>query len=184
MNFGIQLYSVKDFMAKDVKSTLAEIGAMGYTVVETAGFFDYSAEDFKKMCDDAGVKVSFVSHYNSKQLPIYSGYKAHGDGVLESCCTSGGGTFANYGATLSDAEIAGVAPELISPDRVANASTCLYKDTTWIVKNAKHVGCKDNSDHTEFAIWLLTRDTQPTVYTDSAYPRFINCDANENFIGF
>ena len=58
MNFGIQLYSVKDFMAKDVKSTLAEIGAMGYTVVETAGFFDYSAEDFKKMCDDAGVKVN------------------------------------------------------------------------------------------------------------------------------
>ena len=86
--------------------------------------------------------------------------------------------------TLSDAEIAGVSPEYISPDRVVNASTCLYKDTTWIVKNAKHVGCKDNSDHTEFAIWLLTRETQPTVKTNSAYPRFMNVDANENFIGF
>ena len=146
--------------------------------------FVCNTENIVKKAYDAGVKVSFVSHYNSKQLPIYSGYKAHGDGVLESCCTSGGGTFANYGATLGDAEIAGVAPELISPDRVANASTCLYKDTTWIVKNAKHVGCKDNSDHTEFAIWLLTRETQPTVKTNSAYPRFMNVDANENFIGF
>lgn len=55
MKYGIQLYSVKDFMAKDVKETLTEIGKMGYKVVETAGFFDYSAEDFKKICDEAGV---------------------------------------------------------------------------------------------------------------------------------
>ena len=31
MEYGIQLYSVKDFMAKDVKGTLGEIAAMGYT---------------------------------------------------------------------------------------------------------------------------------------------------------
>lgn len=146
--------------------------------------FVFKTDDIIKKAYDNGVKVSFVSHYNSKQLPIYSGYKAHGDGVLESERTSGYGTFANYGSTLSDAEIAGVAAEYISPDRVVNASTCLYKDTTWIVKNAKHVGCKDNSDHTEFAIWLLTRDSQPTVKTDAAYPRFMNVDKNENFIGF
>ena len=55
MKYGIQLYSVKDFMAKDVKETITEIGKMGYKVVEAAGFFDYSAEDFKKICDEAGV---------------------------------------------------------------------------------------------------------------------------------
>ncbi len=132
----------------------------------------------------SGTKVSFVSHYNSAQLPIYSNCDMHGDGVLESKRTSGGATFAKYGAALSDDELAGVAAEYISPDKVVNASTCLYPDTTWIVKGAKHVGCKDNSDHTEFAIWLLTRDTQPTVTTNAAYPAFINCDANENFIAF
>lgn len=133
---------------------------------------------------DNGVKVSFVSHYNSLQLPIYPGYTAHGDGVLESDRTSGYATFAKYGETLTDAQIAGVAAEYISPDKVVNASTCLYPETTWIVKNAGHVGCKDNSDHTEFAIWLLTRDTQPTVKTSAEYPRFLNCDANENFVSF
>lgn len=131
-----------------------------------------------------GVKVSYVSHYNSRQLPIYSGYAAHGDGVLESDRTSGYATFANYGSTLSDAQIAGVDSQYISPDKVVNASTCLYPETTWFVKNAKHVGCKDGSDHTEFAIWLLTSETQPTVTTNAKYPRFMNVDANENFIGF
>ncbi len=131
------------------------------------------------------VKVSFVSHYNNKQLPIYSKAYLHGDGVIESRRTSNGATFANYGATLSDADLAGVAAEYISPDRVVNASTItMFKDSTWIVKGAKHVGCKDNSDHTEFAIWLLAQDTQPTVHTNAAYPRFLNCDANENFIAF
>ncbi len=130
------------------------------------------------------VKMSIVSHYDSEQLPIYSKSYLHGDGVLESQRTSSGATFAHFGQTLSDAELAGVADEYISPDRVVNASTCRYDDITWIVKGAKHVGCKDDSDHTEFAIWLLTQDTQPTVYTNPAYPRFLNCDANENFIAF
>ena len=132
----------------------------------------------------AGVKTSFVSHYNRNQLPIYSKSYLHGDGVLESARTSAGATFANFGQTLTDAQIAGVAAEYISPDRVVNASTCLYPASTWIINGAGHVGCKDNSDHTEFAIWLLAQDTQPTVYSNPAYPRFMNCDANENFIAF
>lgn len=132
------------------------------------------------------VNVSFVSHYNNKQLPIYSKAYLHGDGVIESARTSCGATFANYGETLTDEQIAGVPAEYISPDGVVNACTAreIYRESTWIVKGAKHVGCKDNSDHTEFAIWLLAQEEQPTVYTNAAYPRFLNCDANENFIAF
>lgn len=132
------------------------------------------------------VNVSFVSHYNNKQLPIYSKAYLHGDGVIESARTSCGATFANYGETLTDEQIAGVPAEYISPDGVVNAYTAreIYRESTWIVKGAKHVGCKDNSDHTEFAIWLLAQEDQPTVYTNAAYPRFLNCDANENFIAF
>lgn len=146
--------------------------------------FVFSTDSILAKAYASGTKVSFVSHYNSAQLPIYSKCYMHGDGVLESLRTSGGATFAKYGAKLSDEEIAGVAAEYISPDKVVNASTCLYPETTWIVKGAKHVGCKDNSDHTEFATWLLTQDTQPTVKTNADYPRFLNCDANENFIAF
>lgn len=146
--------------------------------------FVFKTEEIHDNLMASDVKVSIVSHYDREQLPIYSKSYLHGDGVLESKRTSSGGTFAHFGKTLTDEELAGVAAEFISPDRVVNASTCRYPDNTWIVKGAKHVGCKDGSDHTDFAIWLLTQDTQPTVKTNPAYPRFINCDANENFIGF
>lgn len=154
---------------------LDEIAKIREFVFNTEAILDTIPDD---------VKVSFVSHYNNKQLPIYSKAYLHGDGVLESKRTSGYATFANYGETLTDEQLAGVDAEYISPDRVVDASSCLYPDATWFVKGAKHVGCKDNSDHTEFAIWLLAQDTQPTVYTNPAYPRFINVDANENFIDF
>ena len=57
-NYGIQLYSVKDFMEKSVEDTLKQIAEMGYTMVEPAGFFDTSAEDFKSYCDKYGLTVS------------------------------------------------------------------------------------------------------------------------------
>lgn len=146
--------------------------------------FVCSTEDILAKATADGLDIVYVSHYDSQQLPIYSRNYMHGDGVLESTRTSGGATFANFNSTLSDEEIAGVAAEYISPDKVVNASTALYKDTTWIVKDAKHVGCKDGSEHTDFAIWLITRDQPVTVNTNPAYPRFMATDANENFIGF
>lgn len=152
-------------------------------IAEVRSFVERTEEIHDKLYN-SGVKMSIVSHYDREQLPIYSKSYLHGDGVLESQRTSSGATFARFGETLSDEELAGVAEEYISPDRIVNASTCRYPNQTWIVKNAKHVGCKTGSDHTEFAIWLLTQDTQPTVYTNPAYPRFLNCDADENFIGF
>ena len=67
MEYGIQLYSVKDFMAKDVRETLGALAAMGYTMVEPAGFFGVSAEDFKGYCDEFGLRVS-GSHSQIKEL--------------------------------------------------------------------------------------------------------------------
>lgn len=142
--------------------------------------FVFSTEEIMDKLHAAGVKVSYVSHYNAKQLPIYSKSNYHGDGVLETDCTSNGATVATYGATLSAAQMAD--SKYVSPDKVINAATCKYPNETWFVKNAKHVGCKDGSQHTEFAIWLLTSDTQPTF--NAKYPQFMNVDANENFIGF
>ncbi len=67
MNYGIQLYSVKDYMEKDVKDTLRQIAEMGYTLVEPAGYFGTSAEDFKAYCEEFGLKVS-GSHNHLKDL--------------------------------------------------------------------------------------------------------------------
>lgn len=36
---GLQLYTLRDELSKDVKSTLAKVAAAGFTTVETYGFF-------------------------------------------------------------------------------------------------------------------------------------------------
>ncbi|MDP4223062.1 MAG: sugar phosphate isomerase/epimerase [Bacteroidota bacterium] len=59
---GIQLYSVRDDMKADPKGSLKKIAAMGYKVVEHAGyedgkFYGYSPSDFKKILQDLSLEM-------------------------------------------------------------------------------------------------------------------------------
>ena len=57
-NYGIQLYSVRDAMEKDMAGTLEKIASLGYKYVEFAGFFGHSANDVKEMLDKTGLICS------------------------------------------------------------------------------------------------------------------------------
>lgn len=59
---GVQLYTVRDGMARDVAGTLREVAAVGYQEVETAGLFDRSPAQFRAALDQAGL-VSPAGHY-------------------------------------------------------------------------------------------------------------------------
>ncbi len=54
---GIQLYTVRDRLATDTPGALKELHDIGFLEVETAGFGKYSASEFRKLLDDAGLKV-------------------------------------------------------------------------------------------------------------------------------
>lgn len=56
--FGIQLYSLRNQLDKDVPGTLKYIREVGYTEVETAGFYRLNAADFKEELDKAGLKCT------------------------------------------------------------------------------------------------------------------------------
>ena len=61
-SMGIQLYSVKEDMKKDPLSTLKEIASFGYQNVEHANYIDrkfygYSANEFKTILADLGMKM-------------------------------------------------------------------------------------------------------------------------------
>ena len=59
---GLQLYSVREQLAKDYEGTLKQVGALGYREVEAAGFFDHSPTQVKQALDAAGLKCA-SSHY-------------------------------------------------------------------------------------------------------------------------
>ena len=58
MDYGIQLYSVRDAMQEDMRGTLQKIADMGYKFVEFAGFFGHSAEEVKQMLQETGLRIS------------------------------------------------------------------------------------------------------------------------------
>ena len=47
MEYGLQMYSVRDFTEKDLLGTLKKVAEIGYKYIEFAGFFGNSAEDVK-----------------------------------------------------------------------------------------------------------------------------------------
>ncbi|HLZ89064.1 MAG TPA: TIM barrel protein [Puia sp.] len=59
---GVQLYSVRDSMAKDPSGSLKKLADMGYKYVEHAGyregkFYGYGAKEFKALLDGYGLKM-------------------------------------------------------------------------------------------------------------------------------
>lgn len=58
MEYGIQMYSVRDLTEKNMDEALRQVGELGYKFVEFAGFFGIPAEEIKAMLDKYGLKVS------------------------------------------------------------------------------------------------------------------------------
>ena len=59
---GLQLYTVRDAMAKDLDGTLAAIAAAGYHLVETAGMYGKSADELRAAFDKHGIRT-VSGHY-------------------------------------------------------------------------------------------------------------------------
>lgn len=56
--YGLQLYSVRSAMAADMEGTVEKVAALGYKMVEPAGFFGRSADQFNELMARTGLKLS------------------------------------------------------------------------------------------------------------------------------
>ncbi len=75
---GLQLYTVRDYLEKDMLGTLKKIKAMGYDYVETAGFYGHTAAEFKAALDAAGL-TAISAHIS------YAEMKADLNKVIDDC---------------------------------------------------------------------------------------------------
>lgn len=57
---GLQLYSLRAMMAKDIPGTLARVRKLGFTDVEMASMYGHSAAEWHRMLDDAGLTCSSI----------------------------------------------------------------------------------------------------------------------------
>jgi sugar phosphate isomerase/epimerase len=79
---GLQLYTVRDLMARDVAGTLALVARVGYREVEFAGYFGTTPGELRHMLDDTGLTAP------AAHIP-YSGFVGALDSVIEEAVSVG-----------------------------------------------------------------------------------------------
>lgn len=112
-----------------------------------------------------GANFAAISKYGFQILPICSSYDAVSDQFVSVKRSSFGATTSTIYDTLGDDYILSRQElelgKYISPDKQIDASTCIYPDYTWFVKNSSH------SEYTDYEIKILydvsTADRQLTV---------------------
>lgn len=58
MEYGIQMYSIRDVAEKDFRKALKTVAKLGYRYVEFAGFFGHAAKDVRGWLDEYGLICS------------------------------------------------------------------------------------------------------------------------------
>ena len=58
MEYGLQLYSVRDITQKGLESAMQKVADLGYSFVEFAGFFGNSAPEVGRMLRETGLRIS------------------------------------------------------------------------------------------------------------------------------
>ena len=116
-------------------------------------------------------RVVVISRYGYSSIPATPSWEINSDGVIDTKNTSFGATVAPYGESFDETYLSGKDKSLISPDSTVDASTCLFPEKTWFVKNLKHSDTPDGFD--EMILTLLYSEEEATVNTYSEYPRFL-----------
>ena len=146
--------------------------------LEKTGEFVCSTEETLLNAKSEGVKLSFVANYNMPLVPVNVRSDRNGDMVLETELASNFATVAKLGDTLSDEQLKAADPAYVSADNVIDASTALFKDSTWFIKDARHVAGNFGTEYSAFTVALLESETQPTIRTFAEYPQFMVADEN------
>ncbi len=111
-----------------------------------------------------------ISGYNFASVPLVESWEYMSDNTIDTKNTSFGATTASYYGVLNEEYLSKVDPKYINPEKNIDASTCMFPEQTWFIKNLKHTassGCLDEMVYT-----LLLSKEQPTVNTYPQYPRF------------
>ncbi len=128
-----------------------------------------------KNAQKEGVYVGVLAKYGYQMPGFIESSDQLGDTLVTLKKASFGATCSTVNDTLSDEyikeRIASGYEKYISPDKQVDASTCLFPDSTWIVKGVHHDTWAADDDQIIYNI--CTYDGQYTVTTDENYPQFM-----------
>ena len=127
----------------------------------------------------AGMKIAVIAKYNIAFLPLIESSNVQADGKVSLKDISFGAKSADIGKTLSASYINSAKKkgnlDYISDDLIVDASTCLFPDYTWFVRDIEHGEIPKTID--TLILKILRSKNQQTVKSFSAYPQFTSYDA-------
>ncbi len=92
-NYGVQLYTVRQPIAKDLEKTLTQLKAMGYNKVELFGydgkFFGKTAQEFKQILNNTGLKAVSSHHMAGLAMKMKGSISEGWDQAIEDMHTIG-----------------------------------------------------------------------------------------------
>ncbi len=122
-----------------------------------------------------GVYVGILAKYGYHMPCFIESSDKLGDTLVSLDKASFGATCSEVGFTLDENYINAQQEKglgkYISPDKQVDASTCLFPDSTWIIKGVHHDTWAGDDDQIIYNI--CTHDGQYTVNTDEYYPQFM-----------
>ena len=162
-----------------------------YEIINTFKDYQYDYETILTDAKDNGINISVVAAWDLQIVPLGENNSVQSDGIVDTA-------YASFGATcvaLNDVSDAGAAVQydndghdhisdtydMLTPwydmgtiCHYIDASTCALPENTWFIKNMKHGTFSYESNSFDFLIWLITADTERTVWQDVAYKQFMN----------
>lgn len=136
-----------------------------------------NAKAVVEAAEEQGVRFGIVCGYNCQIAPVNEYYPTS-DTVVDTKYASGGATCAEYLKAFSDwgtdyTQVIKDEHDHVSWDQKVDASTCMFREQVWFIKNLQHVAYNAAYGTTDIVMWLLSADEQYTVHTDEEnYPQF------------
>lgn len=129
------------------------------------------------------VKIYIVAGYDVQRTPLVEAYMNTSDGTVDTKYASVGAVCADYGSTLPEDYVQKIddGHNHLSGDGKIDASTCALPESTWFINDMLHSTTHDG--HDEFYEWLLTSDEQQTVFSNEAYPQFMQNNIPDQSFG-
>ncbi len=126
--------------------------------------------------NNAKVGIAIIAKYGAPCVPLFDGSETTGDVRGTVTQFSFGATGTNIGSIFTNEYIEAAKAKgtykYISPDLTVDASTGLFPDTTWFIKNIKH----DQFPATFNTLFqkFCASDGTMTVETDESYPQYFD----------
>lgn len=134
-----------------------------------------------KALEKDGINIGVIVKYNIPSYPFYENADQQTDMVSDVYHVSYYATSAKYGETLSDEYINGLSDKkYVSPDKIIDASTCLFPDKTWFIKDISHDPFPPSID--VLIKEFIASHGELTVFDDERFTQYLDYNAENDTI--